>query len=77
MTWGQVVGTDDASPVNVYTRADSSGAADQVARYLGGSSQADLKGTGVQGDPGVLDGTAVPGRSGVRGGRARGVRNLS
>jgi phosphate transport system substrate-binding protein len=55
LTWGQVVGTDDSSPVNVYTRADSSGAADQTARYLGGTSQADLRGTGVQGDPGVIE----------------------
>jgi phosphate transport system substrate-binding protein len=55
LTWGQLVGTDDASPVNVYTRADSSGAADQVAKYLGGASQADLRGTGVQGDPGVIE----------------------
>src|SRR5260221_173255 len=55
LTWGQVVGTDDASPVNVYTRADSSGAADQAARFLGGASQSDLRGTGVQGDPGVIE----------------------
>jgi phosphate transport system substrate-binding protein len=54
LTWGQLVGTDDQSVVNVYTRADSAGAAEQAAKYLGASVQDDLQGTGVQGDPGVL-----------------------
>src|SRR5215475_3379954 len=55
LTWGQLLGTDDKSPINAYTRADSSGAAEQVSVYLGGKSQDDLKGTGVQGDPGLLE----------------------
>src|SRR5258707_9963934 len=55
LTWGQVVGTDDATPINVYTRADASGAADETALYLGGVGQADIQGLGMQGDPGVLD----------------------
>jgi phosphate transport system substrate-binding protein len=54
LTWGQLLGTDDKSPINVYTRADSSGAAEQVAIYLGGKSQDDLKGVGNVGDPGLL-----------------------
>src|SRR5258708_27038220 len=47
---------DEKSPVNAYTRADSSGAAEQVAIFLSGKSQDDLKGTGLQGDPGLLQG---------------------
>lgn len=55
LTWGQLLGTNDSSPINVYTRADASGAAEQIAIYLGGKSQDDLKGIGVQGDPGLLE----------------------
>ncbi len=55
LTWGQIVGTDDATPISVYTRADSAGAAEQAAKYLGGNSQDDIKGIGVQGDPGVVE----------------------
>ncbi len=55
LTWGQIAGTDDKSPINIYTRADSSGAAEQASKYLGGNTQDDLKGIGVQGDPGVLE----------------------
>lgn len=55
LTWGQLANTDDKSPINIYTRADSSGAAEQASKYLGGSTQDDLKGIGVQGDPGVLE----------------------
>jgi phosphate transport system substrate-binding protein len=55
-TWGQVVGnpaiTDE---IHVYTRSDSAGAADVWAQYLGGKGQADLKGIGVNGDPGLLN----------------------
>jgi phosphate transport system substrate-binding protein len=57
LTWGGLVGTDDKTPINVYTRADSSGAADQVAKYLGTVGQDSLKGVGVQGDAGLA--TAV------------------
>jgi phosphate transport system substrate-binding protein len=54
LTWGELVGTDDRTPINVYTRADASGAGEQAALYLGGKSQDDLGGIAVQGDPGVL-----------------------
>jgi phosphate transport system substrate-binding protein len=54
-TWGQVVNrpeiTDD---IHVFTRSDSSGAADTWAKYLG-KKQEDLMGIGVMGDPGLLD----------------------
>jgi phosphate transport system substrate-binding protein len=54
-TWGQVVGRPDVTDaINVYTRADSCGAADVWSKYLG-KKQEDLGGTGVNGDPGVLE----------------------
>lgn len=51
-TWGQLAGTDDATPVVLYTRSDACGAAETWALYLGGK-QEDLKGTAVFGDPGL------------------------
>lgn len=55
-TWGQVLDkpaiTDE---IHVYTRSDSAGAAEMWAKYIGGSKQDDLKGIGVNGDPGVLE----------------------
>ena len=54
-TWGQVVGQPDVtSEIHVYTRSDSSGAAESWANYLG-KSQASLLGIGVSGDPAILD----------------------
>ena len=35
VTWGELLGTDDKTPINAYTRADSSGAADQAAIRAG------------------------------------------
>jgi phosphate transport system substrate-binding protein len=52
-TWGGLVGTSEPAPIHVFTRADSAGAADVWAKFGGASGQNDLKGTGVQGDPGV------------------------
>lgn len=53
-TWGRLLGTQDASQVNVYTRSDACGAAEVWAKYLGGK-QEDLEGTGVYGDPGLAE----------------------
>jgi phosphate transport system substrate-binding protein len=55
LTWGEVVGTDTKSRVQVYTRSDSCGAAETWAQYLGGKRQEDLKGVGVYGDPGLAE----------------------
>jgi len=55
MTWGDVVGSDDTNPVNVYTRSDSCGAAEVWSLYLGGASQEDLQGTAVNADPGLAE----------------------
>ena len=52
-TWGQVAGTEDKTPVRVFTRSDACGAAETWAKYLGGKKQEDLKGIGVYGDPGL------------------------
>lgn len=51
-TWGQVLGTDNADAVSVYTRSDACGAAGTWAKWLG-KKQDDLLGTAVYGDPGV------------------------
>jgi phosphate transport system substrate-binding protein len=54
-TWGEVVNKPEIKDeIHVYTRSDSSGAADTWAKYLGGK-QENLKGIGVSGDPGLLD----------------------
>jgi phosphate transport system substrate-binding protein len=55
LTWGELLGTDNKSAISVYTRADAAGAAEQAAKYLGAKAQDDLKGIGVQGDPGLLE----------------------
>jgi phosphate transport system substrate-binding protein len=56
MTWGEVVGKPQVKvPVRVYTRADACGAADVWALYLGDKKQEDLKGLGVNNDPGVAE----------------------
>lgn len=53
-TWGEIVETDNATPVSVYTRSDACGAAETWALYLG-KSQEDLLGTAVFGDPGLAE----------------------
>ncbi len=52
-TWGQATGTGAADKINVYTRSDACGAAETWAAYLGKYKQEDLKGVGVDGDPGL------------------------
>jgi phosphate transport system substrate-binding protein len=54
-TWGGLLGTDDTTQIHVYARADACGAAEVWALFLGGNAQEDLKGTAVQGDPGVAE----------------------
>jgi phosphate transport system substrate-binding protein len=58
LTWGGLLGTSDTTPINVYTRSDAAGAADQLALYLGAKAQADIKGTAVNGDPGLAQAVA-------------------
>ena len=53
-TWGEAVGRPEIkSPIHVYTRSDSAGAADAWAKYLG-KKQENLRGIGVSTDPGLL-----------------------
>lgn len=55
-TWGQVVGKPEITDeIHLYTRSDAAGASDVWAQFMGGTGQADLKGIGVNGDPGLLD----------------------
>lgn len=55
-TWGQIIGDPSVTtPINVFTRADSSGAAEQWAKFGGGTAQEDLLGIGVNGEPAMLD----------------------
>lgn len=55
-TWGEAVGDPSIKDeIHVYTRSDSAGAADAWAKFLGGKKQEDLKGVGVNGDPGLLE----------------------
>jgi phosphate transport system substrate-binding protein len=54
-TWGELLGTDAADAVNPYTRSDAAGAAEMWARYLGAEVQEELKGTAVNGDPGLAE----------------------
>jgi len=54
VTWGQVLGTDEKSPVHIFTRSDACGAAETWAAFLG-KRQEDLSGVGVFGDPGLAD----------------------
>lgn len=53
-TWGNVLGTEEKSPLHVYTRSDACGAAETWADYLG-KRQEDLQGVAVYGDPGLAE----------------------
>ena len=53
-SWKQLTGGPNL-PVQVYTRSDSCGAAGAWATFLGKYKQENLVGTGVYGDPGLLE----------------------
>lgn len=59
-TWEQALNikSQGVTPINVYTRSDACGAADTWAAYLGKKKQENLKGTGVNADPGLADAVA-------------------
>ena len=54
LTWGEILGSPDKSPVRVFTRSDACGAAETWAAFMG-KRQEDLAGIGVYGDPGLAD----------------------
>lgn len=54
-TWGEAAGTGSTDKINMYTRSDACGAAETWAAYLGNYRQENLKGVGVDGDPGLAE----------------------
>lgn len=55
-TWGEVIGDPSITDkINVFTRSDASGAAEQWAKYAGGEAQEDLLGIGVNGEPAMVE----------------------
>ncbi len=52
--WKDIYKTGNGAKLNVYTRSDASGAADSWAAFFG-KKQENLKGLGMNGDPGVSD----------------------
>ena len=55
-TWGEVIGDPTVTDqINVYTRSDSAGAAEQWAKFSGGKAQDELKGIGINGEPAMVD----------------------
>jgi len=56
-TWGDLLGNGSKEKIQVFTRSDAAGAPETWARFLG-STQENLKGIGVFGDPGVAESVA-------------------
>lgn len=54
-SWGDLLGMEGDEPINVYTRSDSAGAAEMWALFSQGEAQEDLRGTAVNGDPGLAE----------------------
>jgi phosphate transport system substrate-binding protein len=55
-TWGEVLGKPELTDeIHVYTRSDSCGAGEQWALFSGTKAQSDLRGIGVNGEPGLVD----------------------
>ena len=55
-TWGEVIGDPSVTDqINVYTRSDSAGAAEQWAKFSGGNAQDELQGIGINGEPAMVD----------------------
>ncbi len=76
-TWGEVVGKPEITDeIHVYTRSDSAGAAEQWARFGGGSAQDDLKGIGINGEPAMVD-TVLKDPLGIGFGNLNSVFDLS
>ena len=55
-TWGEVIENPKVTDeIHVYTRSDSSGAADMWAQFSGGKAQTDILGIGVNSEPALVD----------------------
>lgn len=76
-TWGEVVGDPSITDqINVYTRSDSAGAAEQWAKFAGGQAQDELKGIGINGEPAMVD-TVLKDPLGIGYGNLNSVFDLS
>jgi phosphate transport system substrate-binding protein len=76
-TWGQVIGDpSDTTPINIFTRSDASGAAEQWAKFGGGAAQEDLLGIGVNGEPSMVD-TIIKDPLGIGFGNLNSIFDLS
>lgn len=53
--WEELYGLAPSNRINVYTRSDACGAGETWAKYLGKYLQEDLKGTGINADPGIAE----------------------
>ena len=76
-TWGEVIGDPSVTEkINVFTRSDASGAAEQWAKYSGGKAQEDLNGIGVNGEPSMVD-TVIKDPLGIGYGNLNSIFDLS
>lgn len=76
-TWGEVVGDPTITEeIHVFTRSDAAGAAEQWAKFTGGTAQEDLKGIGVNGEPSILD-TVIKDPMGIGYGNLNSIFDLS
>jgi phosphate transport system substrate-binding protein len=76
-TWGEVIGDPSITDqINVYTRSDSAGAAEQWAKFSGGKAQDELKGIGINGEPAMVD-TVLKDPLGIGYGNLNSVFDLS
>ena len=76
-TWGEVVGDPAITDkINVFTRSDAAGAAEQWAKYSGGAAQEDLLGIGVNGEPSMVD-TVIKDPLGIGYGNLNSIFDLS
>jgi phosphate transport system substrate-binding protein len=76
-TWGEAIGDPSVTDqINVYTRSDSAGAAEQWAKFSGGKAQDELKGIGINGEPAMVD-TVLKDPLGIGYGNLNSVFDLS
>jgi len=76
-TWGEVIGDPSVTDqINVYTRSDSAGAAEQWAKFSGGKAQDELEGIGINGEPAMVD-TVLKDPLGIGYGNLNSVFDLS
>ena len=76
-TWGEVIGDPTVTDeIHLYNRSDSSGAAEQWSKYVGGEVQDDLLGIGTSSEPAMLD-TVLKDPLGLGFGNLNSIYNLA